>query len=1034
MLKNKLKRAISMIISTAMLMTAAVPQMTAAATPTMEGHGLTGAWYKAKEGSDRNDITRFEFAESNYLGNQKTGNLNGESFKSLIADLIGSSDDSQFVLARFTGEIEISKEEAYTFYMTGDDGFRLYIDNELVIDFWRQEWEKEQKSEPVILTEGRHDIRVEYLQGWGGAWVRLDWESASITKETVPESVLYLPEESYYEDEVRALAAEIDKAQAVCEAYADYESVGDLKAAVEAAISVKDADYSEMEISDVIELLNKASEDLIAAKTVFYIGMGVQPSETYTEFYNPLYQGQDPFVTQKNGFYYLVSSSNDDSECKIYVSKSRTLTDQGEKMLVMDMQGKQRRIFAPELFWLNDDEGGHWYIYYCADILNYERDYPEIAERYELGSEHHVACALRSKTDDPMGEYEDLGPLYCGENGVILGANDITLMEYDGSLFLIWGTLGPNQPLGPAIVEMDTPGTVTKDRNMLPIGGGEGPRVLKNADGDLFVTMSEGGYTTDGYRLSVLCFTGDSKEQLLDESKWYAKRDVFTSTSAVSGPARASFVKSADGTEDWMIYHSRVYKEVDNNWWRQVNIKKFGWNEDGTPDFGTPVSTNKVNALPSGDPGQGDMYQAEASILEGGAIVQSDNSNYSGEGYVHIPNTTGAAANFIVNADKAGDYIVGLRYAYGVQKGGESTNNPTNQLPGRASMNIYVNGEKADTIQMDKTSITWNEWFTGSKRLALNEGENLITYTVESGNVGNVNLDYLTMYEADVPYTDAEIRPQSIVLDKAYTVLAAGETAQIQANVQPENAFERGVVYSCDNEAVATVDEGGKVTGITEGKAVITVKSAVDSKVKAEYIVIVARTETVESAKPAYVELSNKQIVLTPGKTTDLQPKVYPAYAKDTSLTFTSDNAEVASVNEKGVVTAKAAGAAVITAVANGDKSVKQVCTITVNPNKVKQVKAARVKKSKKVKITWKKSDSADGYIIYRATTKKGTYKAIKTVKKVTKTSHVDKKAKKNKTYYYKVQAYKNAGGQKLTGSLSAAKKAKKVKLKRDID
>lgn len=57
-----------------------------------------------------------------------------------------------------------------------------------------------------------------------------------------------------------------------------------------------------------------------------------------------------------------------------------------------------------------------------------------------------------------------MGPLYCGENGVIYGANDITAFEYNGSIFLVWGTLGPNQPAGPAIVEMDNPWTVSKER------------------------------------------------------------------------------------------------------------------------------------------------------------------------------------------------------------------------------------------------------------------------------------------------------------------------------------------------------------------------------------------------------------------------------------------------------------------------------------------------------------------------------------------------------------------------------------------
>lgn len=1033
-MKNKmLKQACALFLSAALLVPAAVPQAADAAAPTMDGHGLTGAWYKAEEGSDRDDINRFTFAEERYLDSIKTANLDGENLRPVIADMIGSGDDSQFVLASFTGELEVPKEEEYTFYLTGDDGFRLYIDGELVIDFWRQQWEKEQKSEPVLLTEGRHDIRVEYLQGWGGAWIKMEWESPSIEREVVPESVLYQTKENYYVDAKNALSTEIEKCQAALGSISgSQESLEKLRAEIDRAVGVRDGDYSETEdVNEIIRLMNEAAKKLTTVKTEVYLSTGVQESGYHTEFTNPLYQGQDPFIAQKDGFYYLVASSNDDSECKIYVSKSQTLTDQGEKKMVMDMTGKQRRIFAPEMFFLDDEDGGHWYIYYCADVLNYEKDYPETAAKYKRGDEGHIACCLRSVTDDPMGEYEDLGPLYCGEDGVILGANDITVMEYDGSLFAIWGTLGANQPVGPAIVEMDTPGSITKDRSMLPIGGGEGPRALKNADGDLFITMSEGGYTTDGYRLSVLCFEGEGKEELLDESKWYAKRDVFTSTTNVSGPARACFVKSADGTEDWMVYHSRVYKEVGDNWWRQINIKKFGWNEDGTPDFGTPASTNRTYQLPSGDPGQGDQYEAENSILEGGAAVQSDNSNYFGEGYVHVPNKKGASASFIVNAKEAGDYILGLRYAYGVQKDGETTNRPSSQLPARASMNIYVNGERADTIQMDKNSISWNEWFTGSRRLSLKEGANLITYSVDQGNTGNVHLDSLTMHRADVPYTQADIRPDAIHLEKDYAVLEEGASTRIQAKAVPENAGNQELTYTSSDSQVASVDSAGKVTAGRAGDAVITIKASGNKNLEVGFRVFVTEKKAVPVpeqtvVRPAYIELNAKNVTLTPGKSRTLSSRVYPGYAKDLSVTFQSDCPEVAAVDAGGKITAKTPGTAVITVTAKGDTSVKQTCRVTVNPGRAAGLKASRVKKSGAVKLRWKKQRGVNGYLIYRSDKKKSGYKLVKTIKKGSVNTYTDKKAKKGKTYYYKIRAFKRAGSQRLTGTFSAVRKAKR--------
>ena len=1032
-MRKRMKQICTAVLSAAMLLTMAVPLNTQAAAPKQSGHGLTGTWYKALDEGE--GIARFQFDENRCLGTTKMANLDGESMKSMIGDMLGSSDDMQFVLAKFAGQLEVPREEDYTFYLTGDDGFRLYIDGELIIDFWVQEWEKTQTSEPITLTQGRHEIEVDYLQGWGGAWLKMEWESMSVARETIPEDALYQSKRISYDESKNALSAAVRNCTEVCSTISgSEETIGALKKEIQGAERVlreNDMDISHFEDSEIDEIigrLNAAAEKLAAAKAEVYMSTGVQPSAVYDKFSNPLYQGQDPFVTQKDGFYYLVASSNDDSDAKVYVSKSSTLTDQGEKVMVMDMTGKQRRIFAPELFWLDDEDGGHWYIYYCADVLDFAGNYPETAAKYQAYSESapHMACCLRSKTDDPQGEYEDIGPLYCGENGVIRDSNDFTVMKYKDSLVGMWGTTGIC-----CYARMDSPMSITEDRKKLGCGElDEGPRALINEKtGQIFLTTSGGKiYSSDGYRMNLYRFDGDSLEDFGNNSKWTTWENAFTATSNVSGPARASFVKSADGTEDWMVYHSRVYKEVEDNWWCQNNIKKFTWDEDGTPNFGVPASTNRKYDLPSGDPGQGDQYEAENAILEGGAVFSDYNVNYYGEGYVRVPNSMGAAVSFVVNAKEAGDYLAAVRYAYGVKADGESTNRPTNQLPGRASMNIYVNGKAVDTLQMDKTSTTWDEWFTGTKRLALKEGTNLITYSVEEGCVGNVHLDMLAVRKADVPYTEAAVNPESIAVSNDYAVLEVGESTQIQAAVAPDNAANRSVIYQSDNETVAVVDSTGRVTAKKTGKAVITVSAAGDTKISTRFIVCVTDKKTACNdivVLPVYVEISEKTAELTTGKTLALNPKVYPASAEDPSVSYASSNPAVAVVDSKGNVTAMAAGMAQITITANGDKTVSQICRVTVSPAKVTGVKASRVKSTGKVKLSWKKQSQADGYEIYRAGTRNGKYKKIKTIKKASVKAWTDKKARKGKTYYYKIAAYKKVDGKKLSGVYSRVQRAR---------
>jgi fibronectin type 3 domain-containing protein len=83
---------------------------------------------------------------------------------------------------------------------------------------------------------------------------------------------------------------------------------------------------------------------------------------------------------------------------------------------------------------------------------------------------------------------------------------------------------------------------------------------------------------------------------------------------------------------------------------------------------------------------------------------------------------------------------------------------------------------------------------------------------------------------------------------------------------------------------------------------------------------------------------------------------------------------------------------------------------------------------SKSATISWKSIPNADSYIIYRATSKKGVYKKVGTVKS-TKLSFVNKKLTKGKTYYYKVVA--SSTGDNGSVTLSKASTAKSVKIKK---
>lgn len=81
--------------------------------------------------------------------------------------------------------------------------------------------------------------------------------------------------------------------------------------------------------------------------------------------------------------------------------------------------------------------------------------------------------------------------------------------------------------------------------------------------------------------------------------------------------------------------------------------------------------------------------------------------------------------------------------------------------------------------------------------------------------------------------------------------------------------------------------------------------------------------------------------------------------------------------------------------------------------------------RGKGIKLTWKSLKTVDGYVIYRKTGKNGSYKKIKTAADKKSSGYTDKTAKKGKTYYYRIRAYRLLDGKKVYGSYARNRKVK---------
>ncbi|WP_052380680.1 PA14 domain-containing protein [Paenibacillus camerounensis] len=142
-------------------------------------NGLKGEYY------DNNDLTGLKFTRIDSTVNFNWGSGSPGS-------LIGENTFS----VRWTGMIKPKYNEVYTFYMNSDDGVRIWIDGQLIIDKWAAQ-ASELISLPINLKAGQsYKIRIEYYEDYGGAAAILQWASTSQTKQVVPQSQLYPPQDS----------------------------------------------------------------------------------------------------------------------------------------------------------------------------------------------------------------------------------------------------------------------------------------------------------------------------------------------------------------------------------------------------------------------------------------------------------------------------------------------------------------------------------------------------------------------------------------------------------------------------------------------------------------------------------------------------------------------------------------------------------------------------------------------------------------------------------------------------------------------
>lgn len=134
------------------------------------------------------------------------------------------------------------------------------------------------------------------------------------------------------------------------------------------------------------------------------------------------------------------------------------------------------------------------------------------------------------------------------------------------------------------------------------------------------------------------------------------------------------------------------------------------------------------------------------------------------------------------------------------------------------------------------------------------------------------------------------------------------------------------VEWSSSDEAVAKVSDDGLITAVSLGNTVITASIVFDGK---EYT---ASCEvTITNVPVTSVDVTPASVTINKGGTTTLTAEVGPENVTDRTVTWTSGDEQIATVDANGVVTAVAGGTTQITARANDGSGYSAKCTVTVN-------------------------------------------------------------------------------------------------------
>ena len=235
------------------------------------------------------------------------------------------------------------------------------------------------------------------------------------------------------------------------------------------------------------------------------------------------------------------------------------------------------------------------------------------------------------------------------------------------------------------------------------------------------------------------------------------------------------------------------------------------------------------------------------------------------------------------------------------------------------SISLIKNVKTKVEVSINKKNVTIVGWKSENLKVAtvdsngyvvgVGGGSTKIVLTASDGSVASIGVT------VSVPAT-------GIVLDKSSLSLKVSEKASLKATISPIDVTDKKIIWKSSNDSVATVTDDGVVKGVSDGSVVIT--ATTHNGLNASSKVTVSKA----IVPVASVVLSKTSATLDVGANLKLTATVSPTDATDKTITWSSNNSKIATVDQTGKVMAISAGTTQI--VATSKNGIKAQASITV--------------------------------------------------------------------------------------------------------